>query len=302
VFSFGDVPAETAVVPAFRPAETAVVPVFRPALTATPFADLLAQPDTPPAVTIDPNDTVLLPYSSGTTGLPKGVMLTHRNLVANILQLDGTDHYRDGEDTLICFLPFFHIYGLTVLMHAGLWRGATLVVMPRFDLAQYLDLIERYRATFLHVVPPVVLALAKHPLVEGRDFSSVRRMFSGAAPLGADVIARCSQRIGCSVQQGYGLTETSPVSHTTPPDGVAAARGSVSPPGPSTECRLVDVATHAPAAPGADGELWIRGPQVMRGYFNNPDATRATVDDEGCCTPATSRASTRTGTSTSSIG
>jgi acyl-CoA synthetase (AMP-forming)/AMP-acid ligase II len=232
-----------------------------------------------PTVTIDPNDIVVLPYSSGTTGLPKGVMLTHRNLVANILQLEGSGHYRDGEDTIVCFLPFFHIYGLTVLMLAGLWRGATLVVMPRFDLPQYLDLVERYRATFLHVVPPVVLALAKHPAVEGRDFSSVRRLFSGAAPLGADVIARCSERVGCAVQQGYGLTETSPVTHVAPAE--VAARGSIGVPAPNTECRLVDAATGAPAAAGGEGELWIRGPQIMRGYFNNPGATRATVDDEG---------------------
>ena len=247
---------------------------------ATPFAELVANAGMPPDVSIDPNDIAVLPYSSGTTGLPKGVMLTHRNLVANILQLDGTDHYRDGADTLICFLPFFHIYGLTVLMLAGVWRGATLVVMPRFDLLQYLDLIERHRATFLHVVPPVVLALAKHPAVEGRDFSSVRRLFSGAAPLGADVMARVTQRVGCPVQQGYGLTETSPVTHADAGEGFTP-RGSIGFPAPNTECRLVDMATGVPAARGADGELWIRGPQVMRGYFNNEAATRATLDDDG---------------------
>ena len=250
---------------------------------ATPFDELLARSEeaegSDPSVAIDPDDIAMLPYSSGTTGLPKGVMLTHRNLIANILQLDGTDHYRDGEDTLVCFLPFFHIYGLSVIMLAGLWRGATFVVMPRFDLSQYLDLIERHRATFLHVVPPVVLALAKHPAVEGRDFSSVRRMFSAAAPLGCDVIASCSARTGCGVSQAYGLTETSPLTHCSPTPEIAA-RGSIGVPAPGTECRLV-TATGAPAPAGSEGELWIRGPQIMRGYFHNVAATRATVDDDG---------------------
>jgi len=112
--------------------------------------------------------------------LPKGVMLTHRNLVANILQVDASSHLRDGEDTLIAFLPFFHIYGLEVIMLLGLWSGATIVVMPKFDLEQYLDLVERHRATVLHVVPPIVLAIAKSPAAATRDFSSVRKLFSGA--------------------------------------------------------------------------------------------------------------------------
>ena len=149
------------------------------------FDALAAIPGVPPRVTIDPDDLVALPYSSGTTGLPKGVMLTHRNLVANILQTDGAGHYIDGEDTTIAFLPFFHIYGLTVIVLMGVWAGATLVVVPKFDLEHYLDLVERHRATLLHVVPPIVLAIAKHPSVAGRDFSSIRKLFSGAAPLGA---------------------------------------------------------------------------------------------------------------------
>lgn len=130
---------------------------------ATPFDELTAQAAAPPSVSIDPHDIVALPYSSGTTGLPKGVMLSHRNLVSNVLQLDAAGHLRDGEDTLVCFLPFFHIYGLVVIMLLGLWSGATLVVMPRFDLDRYLETVERYRATVLHVVPPIVLALAKSP-------------------------------------------------------------------------------------------------------------------------------------------
>src|SRR5688572_23940121 len=196
--------------------------------------------------------------------MPKGVMLTHRNIVVNILQVDSSDHLRDGEDTLICFLPFFHIYGLAVTMLLGLWRGATLVVMPKFELEQYLDLVERYRATMLHVVPPVVLALAKSPLVEGRDLSSVRKLFSGAAPLGADLSAQCAERVGCVMQQGYGMTEASPATHCTGEDPALAKPGSTGVPLALTECRVVDATTGTDVSPGEDGEIWVRGPQVMR--------------------------------------
>jgi acyl-CoA synthetase (AMP-forming)/AMP-acid ligase II len=153
--------------------------------------------------------------------------------------------------------------------------------MPKFDLEPYLDLVERHRATMLHVVPPVVLALAKHPSVEGRDFSSIRKLFSGAAPLGADVTEQCTRRIGCVLQQGYGLTETSPAALVTSDDPAQIKPGSVGWPVANTECRVVDAETGRDVAAGVDGEIWIRGPQVMRGYFNRPDETRATIDADG---------------------
>ena len=248
---------------------------------ATPFDELLAEPGTPPVVAVHPSDVVALPYSSGTTGLPKGVMLTHRNIVANILQLDAAGHLRDGKDTLVCFLPFFHIYGLSVTMLLGLWSGATLVVMPRFELEPYLDLVERYRATVLHVVPPIVLALAKSPAVNGRDFSQVRKLFSGAAPLGADVIGQCTARMGCPLQQGYGMTEASPATHCTIEDPTMGKPGSIGVPIALTECRVVDPTTGVDVPGGEDGELWVRGPQVMLGYFNRPEETLATLDADG---------------------
>ena len=245
------------------------------------FDELFVAPGTPPSASVAAGDVAALPYSSGTTGLPKGVMLSHRNLVANMLQLDATGHFADGNDTLICFLPFFHIYGLTVLALLGLRSGATLVVMPRFELGPYLDLVERHRATVLHVVPPVVVGLAKSPLAEGRDFSSVRQMFSAAAPLGADVSTLASARMGCILAQGYGMTESSPATHCTHDDPALNKPGSVGLPVANTECRIVDVETGEDVEPGQDGEIWVRGPQVMLGYFNCPDATRATVDEEG---------------------
>jgi acyl-CoA synthetase (AMP-forming)/AMP-acid ligase II len=249
--------------------------------TVMGFDQLLAEPGGPPRVAIDPHDVVALPYSSGTTGLPKGVMLSHRNLVANILQTDASSHYLHDRDTTVAFLPFFHIYGLVVIGLLGLWSGATLVVMPKFDLESYLDLVERHRATLLHVVPPVVVALAKASSIDRRDFSSIRKLFSGAAPLGANAIEQCTRRIRCVLQQGYGLTETSPASHVTSDDPARIKYGSIGQPLPNTECRLVDPVTGRDVAPGHDGEIWLRGPQVMRGYLGRPDETRATIDDEG---------------------
>jgi acyl-CoA synthetase (AMP-forming)/AMP-acid ligase II len=248
---------------------------------ATGFSELLAGPPAHTKVSIDPTDIVTLPYSSGTTGLPKGVMLTHRNLVANFLQVDAADHYLHDCDTTIAFLPFFHIYGMVIIGLLGLWSGATLVVMPKFDLETYLHLVEYHRATVLHVVPPVVVALAKHPSVERRDFSSIRKLFSGAAPLSASTIEQCTCRINCVLQQGYGLTETSPATHITSDEPSMNKNGSVGCLVSNTECRVVDPATGEDVGMEQDGEIWLRGPQVMRGYLNCPDATRATIDADG---------------------
>jgi acyl-CoA synthetase (AMP-forming)/AMP-acid ligase II len=247
---------------------------------ATPLTELLADPTDAPEVEIDPEvDLAVLPYSSGTTGLPKGVMLTHRNLVANLCQVQASFPIAE-DDTLIGVLPFFHIYGMTVIMNQGLRAGATIVTMPRFDLEQFLDLIERRRVTRAYVVPPIALALGKHPAVEGRDLSSLRTIMSGAAPLGGELAEQVASRVAATVVQGYGLTETSPVTHLIRPDGENRP-GSIGPPLPNTECRIVDPESGEDVAAGERGELWIRGPQVMRGYLNNPAATEATVDADG---------------------
>jgi len=221
---------------------------------------------------------VVLPYSSGTTGRPKGVMLSHRNLVANVAQA-GAVAGITPDDVAVAFLPFFHIYGMTVLMNLFLQQRARIVTMPRFDLEVFLRLIEDHRATRLYIVPPVALALAKHPLVDQFDLSSVEEVFSGAAPLGAETEIAVSARFGARAVQGYGMTEMSPISHMTVAGHVR--HGSSGQAVPSTECRIVDPARLTDKAAGEEGELWVRGPQVMLGYLGNPDATAEALTADG---------------------
>ncbi len=218
---------------------------------------------------------VVLPYSSGTTGLPKGVRLSHRNLVANVLQVQALIGVRPGDVTL-AILPFFHIYGMQVLMNMYLSHGAGLVTLPRFDLAQALSVLAAERVEKLFVAPPVVVALAKHPMVADHDLSALRFMLSGAAPLGGDVAQAASARLGAEVTQGYGMTEASPVTHFTAPS--SNRPGTVGQLVPGTEARLVDPATGLDAE---EGEVWVRGPQVMLGYHNNDEATARTLTADG---------------------
>jgi acyl-CoA synthetase (AMP-forming)/AMP-acid ligase II len=254
--------------------------VYGGAAGATPFASLLETTGEPPEVAIDPaEDLVALPYSSGTTGLPKGVMLTHRNLVANLCQYLAVK-MREG-DRVMAVLPFFHINGLLLMMNAPLCCAGTVVTMPRFELADFLRVIQHYRITRAYVVPPIVLALAKDPLVDQFDLSSLEFLNAGAAPLSAELEAACGGRLGCRITQGYGLTETSPVTHAVPDDLAGQMPGTIGPAIPNTECRIVDVATGEDLPQGEPGELLIRGPQVMKGYLNQPEATARAIDPDG---------------------
>jgi 4-coumarate--CoA ligase len=224
------------------------------------------------------DDVVVVPYSSGTTGLSKGVMLTHRNLVSNIEQALAAVPANE-DDAFVAVLPFFHIYGMQVLMNLGLRAGATIVTMPRFDLEQFLSLHQEHGLTRAFVAPPIVVALAKHPVVDSYDLSALQWILSGAAPLSADLAIECGQRLGCEVVQGYGMTELSPVSHATPPGMFKP--GSVGVTVPHTEVKIVDPATGSSLGVDENGEVWVRGPQVMKGYLNNESATRTTIDPEG---------------------
>ena len=255
--------------------------VFGEAQGATPFADLMSQPAEAFTVDIDPaNDLVALPYSSGTTGVAKGVMLTHRNLVANVLQAERSIHLREGERVL-GVMPFYHIYGMTVIMNLALHAGATVVTMPRFELETFLRVLQDYRVTRAYVAPPIVVALAKHPLVDKFDLSSVALVFSGAAPLDEQLAQACARRLNCKVNQGYGMTEASPVTHCVSDDLDRTKVGSIGPVVSGAECKVVDIATGAELGPGEDGEIWIRGPQIMKGYLNNPAATSQMLDQDG---------------------
>jgi acyl-CoA synthetase (AMP-forming)/AMP-acid ligase II len=257
---------------------------------ATPFAALYASEWTgdeagdaqaAPQVEIDPaEDVVVLPYSSGTTGLPKGVMLTHHNLIANTLQVQACELIKE-TDTLVCVLPLFHIYGMVVIMNVGLYEGAKIVVMPRFDLELFLKTLQDYGVTLAHVVPPIMLALAQHPSVDNYDLSKLRTLFSGAAPLSEELARACGERLGCDIRQGYGMTETSPAIHLTPARFDRSKYGSIGQCVPNTECKIVDVETGEPLGHGREGEICMRGPQMMKGYLNRPEATAATIDADG---------------------
>jgi len=246
---------------------------------ATPFAELQAHAPNPPDVGIDPRrDLALLPYSSGTTGLPKGVMLTHRNLVANALQIaNGPLAWREGE-IAAAVPPMFHAYGVTMYFGALMCYGSTIVSTPRFDFEQFLQGIERYKATFAVIVPPVALALAHHPAVDRYDLKSLRLIASGAAPLAEAVALAVERRLGVPVQQGFGMTELSGATHIQAREDPKASIGRAL---PGVEWKVVDSATGETLAPQERGEILVRCPSVMRGYLNRPDETRTVLDPDG---------------------
>lgn len=248
--------------------------------------DLLQAGAPAPTVAFDPaTHLAVLPYSSGTTGKPKGVMLTHRNLVANVIQsasLVGVS----SRDTVLAVLPFFHIYGMTVLLNLSLRMRAKLVTMPRFDLPEFLRIIQDEKCTYVFIAPPIAVALAKHPIVDQYDLSSVEIVLSGAAALDEALGRAVEARLNTQVLQGYGMTEMSPISHVIPRDRRDISIGSIGLSIPNSEIKIVDTISGNEVATPVEGlsepgELLVRGPHVMVGYLNNSEATATTLEKDG---------------------
>jgi acyl-CoA synthetase (AMP-forming)/AMP-acid ligase II len=244
---------------------------------AVSFASLLtcgaAEPDA-----ADPDALAALPYSSGTTGLPKAVMLTHRNIVANIRQIAQAHGHRP-DAVMLAYLPMFHIYGLSVLLLYGLALGARLVTLARFEPEEFLATLQRYRVTHLNVVPPILHFLATHPLAESYELSALQSVTCGAAPLGGAMERRAAEHLKCDVAQGFGMTESSGVvAMSYPAKARVGASGQLL---PGTQARIVDPDSGADCARGVAGELWFRGPQGFKGYLNRPAETAAAISAEG---------------------
>jgi acyl-CoA synthetase (AMP-forming)/AMP-acid ligase II len=249
------------------------------ATEAIAFDELLHGHGSGPLPDSDPSRVAFLPYSSGTTGLPKGVMLTHANLVAASGQL-GRGLRLGERDTVLALAPLAHVMGFVVSTTTPLVAGATIVTLPRFELEAILAAVERHRITVLPVPPPVFAALAHQPAVDGYDLSSLELIVSGGAPIGPDLQRELADRFpGVAVAQGYGLTETTALIPTPDRDGTVP--GSVGRIAPNTELRVVDPATGTDLGAGERGELWARGPQVMAGYLGRPDATAQMIDADG---------------------
>ncbi|KAI1649722.1 acetyl-CoA synthetase-like protein [Daldinia loculata] len=241
---------------------------------------------------IDPKkDTAFLVYSSGTTGLPKGVMLTHYNIASNLVQLGHCDVFNgiyhsggiDGKgDKQIAVLPFFHVYGLTCIALQSIFTGLQVVVLPKFDLDKFCQAIQDFGVTFAAIPPPVVLALAKHPSVSKYDLSSIKWVNSGAAPLGRALVEQVWARLSIPVMQGYGLSETAPAVTKGHIADWKRFNGSCGKLLPNVEAKIVDVETRVERGPGdGDGELWFRGPNVFPGYWNRPELQKDTFSEDG---------------------
>ncbi|KAI4978058.1 4-coumarate--CoA ligase 3 [Hordeum vulgare subsp. vulgare] len=254
------------------------------------FAELIAGEELPQAeeAGIHPDDVVALPYSSGTTGLPKGVMLTHRSLITSVAQqVDGENPnlYFRKEDVLLCLLPLFHIYSLNSVLLAGLRAGSAMVIMRKFDIGALVELVRAHGITVAPFVPPIVVEIAKSPQVTAGDLASIRMVMSGAAPMGKELQDAFMAKIPNAVLgQGYGMTEAGPVlamclAFAKEPFKVKS--GSCGTVVRNAGLKIVDPDTGASLGRNQPGEICIRGEQIMKGYLNDPESTKNTIDKDG---------------------
>jgi long-chain acyl-CoA synthetase len=226
-----------------------------------------------------PADLALLQYTGGTTGVAKGAMLSHRNLLSNAYQcLVWNEKPLDTKHITLCVAPFFHVYGLTVEMNLTILAGSTLALLPRFTVKETLDAIEKYKPDLFPGIPTLYLALAREVEKHKRDLSSIQVCISGSAPLPAEVQRRFEAISGAKVVEGYGLTEASPVTHCNPVFGERRI-GTIGLPLSNTDARIINPDTWEPVAPGEQGEIAVRGPQIMQGYWNRPDETAKVLND-----------------------
>lgn len=244
------------------------------------FQDLLKKGDTPPSTEVHSDDLALLQYTGGTTGVSKGVMLTHKNLVANAIQCKNWfPSVSVGKESLLAVLPFFHSFGMTVAMNVPVYIAAAMILVPQFKTKEILSIIQKYKPTLFPGVPTMYVAINNHPDVTNYDLSSIKYCISGAAPLPLEVLKKFEKLTSGKLREGYGLTEASPVTHSNPLEGLIK-KGSIGIPFPNTECKIVDVEEGTTELEiGGIGELCIKGPQVMEGYWNQPDETATTLQD-----------------------
>jgi long-chain acyl-CoA synthetase len=237
-----------------------------------------ASPGDPQDVPTQSTDAAVLQYTGGTTGRSKGAVLTHRNLVANVLQVRTFGEYYDGEEKILGVIPLFHVYGLTVVMNFGVYVGACVVLLPRFEVGEVFAAIRDHQITLWPGVPTMYVALLQVPSLTRESVQSIRYCNSGSAPMPVTLLRQFEERTGATILEGYGLTETSPVTHANPSWGTRKV-GTVGVAVPSTEFRIVDITSRQDVPLGTVGELWIRGPQVMQGYWQNPEETAQTLVD-----------------------
>jgi long-chain acyl-CoA synthetase len=246
------------------------------------YAELLnkGKSQDPPVVSVDPDEVALLQYTGGTTGFSKGAMLTHYNLVSDVVQCVSWNVGAErGKERMLAVLPFFHVYGMTVTMNEAIYLAATIILLPRFQVDDCLEAINLYQPTRFPGVPTMYIAIINHPKVKEYNISSIKVCSSGSAPMPVEALKKFEELTGGKISEGYGLTEASPVTHANPFSGKRKI-GSIGLPRPDTDAKIVDLETgERDLPPGKEGELCIRGPQVMKGYWNRPEDTVKSLRD-----------------------